>query len=52
MGGAVIAHPVTFYNDVTTIMRILDDIRWDVSRIRDLLEDDNGEEEEERESDA
>lgn len=33
-------------------MKILDDIRWDVRRIRDLLEDDDGEEEEEREPDA
>lgn len=47
----MIEPPIT-HNDVTTIMRILDDIHWDVRRIRRLLEDDNGEEEEEREPDA
>jgi hypothetical protein len=40
------------HNDVTTIMRILDDIHWDVRRTHELLEDDDGEEEEDREPDA
>jgi hypothetical protein len=32
------------HRDVTTIMRILDDIRGDVREIRNLLEEDDGEE--------
>ena len=41
------------HRDVTTIMGFLADIAGDVKRIRILLEDENGEEEEEdRESDA
>jgi hypothetical protein len=40
------------HRDVTTIMRLIADIHADVRRIRRLLEDDNGEEEEEREPDA
>jgi phage host-nuclease inhibitor protein Gam len=35
------------HRDVTTIMALLGDIKNDVRRIRTLLEDDNGEEEEE-----
>ena len=33
------------HRDVTTIMRLLADIQTDVRRIRNLLEDENGEEE-------
>jgi hypothetical protein len=47
----LIEAPIT-HNDVTTTMRILDDIHWDVRRIHELLEDDDGEEEEDREPDA
>jgi hypothetical protein len=35
------------HQDVTTIMRLLGDIQEDVRAIRDLLEDENGEGEEE-----
>jgi phage host-nuclease inhibitor protein Gam len=35
------------HRDVTTIMALLGDIKNDVRRIRTLLEDENGEEEEE-----
>jgi phage host-nuclease inhibitor protein Gam len=35
------------HRDVTTIMALLGDINSDVRRIRTLLEDENGEEEEE-----
>jgi hypothetical protein len=41
------------HRDVTTIMGLLGDIQADVRRIRRLLEDENGEEEEEdRQPDA
>jgi hypothetical protein len=40
------------HRDVTTIMRILDDIRGDVRTIRTLLEEDDGEEEEGPEADG
>jgi phage host-nuclease inhibitor protein Gam len=33
------------HRDVTTIMRLLGDIQTDVRRIRNLLEDEDGEEE-------
>ena len=38
--------PPIEHRDVTTIMRMLGDIRADVERIRRLLEDEDGEEEE------
>lgn len=38
--------------DLTTVMAILGDIREDVSVIRELLEDDDGEEEETPEEDT
>ena len=37
--------PLISHQDVTTIMRLLADIRSDVVRIRQLLEEENGEEE-------
>ena len=37
--------PLIDHNDVTTIMRLLGDIQQDVHAIRELLEDDDGEEE-------
>ena len=40
------------HGDVTTIMRLLGDIHHDVARIRRLLEEDDGEEEEAPEDDA
>jgi C4-type Zn-finger protein len=39
--------PPISHGDVTTIMGMLGDIRRDVQRIRILLEEDDGEEEEE-----
>lgn len=39
--------PPIEHQDVTTIMALLGDIKNDVRRIRTLLEDENGEEEEE-----
>jgi hypothetical protein len=45
--------PPIEHRDVTTIMGMVGDIQEDVSRIRELLEDENGEEEtEDREPDA
>jgi hypothetical protein len=38
--------PLISHRDVTTIMAMLDDIRRDVHAIRDLLEEDDGQEEE------
>jgi phage host-nuclease inhibitor protein Gam len=43
---AAIEPPIE-HRDVTTIMALLGDIQSDVRRIRNLLEDENGEEEEE-----
>jgi hypothetical protein len=40
------------HRDVTTIMRLLGDIQHDVARIRGILEEDDGEEEEVPEDDA
>jgi len=40
------------HRDVTTIVRLVADIRDDVAEIRRLMEDDNGEEEEIDEADA
>jgi hypothetical protein len=37
--------PPISHGDVTTIMRLLGDIQVDVAEIRDLLEEDDGEEE-------
>jgi hypothetical protein len=37
--------PLIDHNDITTIMRLLADIQQDVRGIRELLEDDDGEEE-------
>jgi hypothetical protein len=37
--------PLISLQDVTTIMRLLDEIQQDVHGIRDLLDDDHGEEE-------
>jgi hypothetical protein len=37
--------PLISHNDVTTIMGLLGDIQRDVRVIRELLEDDDGEEE-------
>jgi phage host-nuclease inhibitor protein Gam len=42
--------PPIEHRDVTTIMALLGDIKNDVRRIRTLLEDENGEEEENGES--
>jgi hypothetical protein len=39
--------PPIEHRDVTTIMGLLGDIQGDVRRIRNLLEDENGEEEKE-----
>jgi hypothetical protein len=39
--------PPIEYRDVTTIMGLLGNIQGDVRRIRQLLEDENGEEEKE-----
>ena len=36
--------PTISHRDVTTIMRLLDDMQRDVKRIRLILEDDDGEE--------
>lgn len=44
--------PPIEHRDVTTIMRLLGDIQVDVSRIRRLLEDEDGEEEEAPEDDG
>ena len=45
--------PPISHQDVTTIMRLLGDIQEDVRAIRDLLEEEDGEgEEEAREDDA
>jgi hypothetical protein len=44
--------PLINHRDVTTIMALVADIQRDVRRIRNLLEDDNGEEEEVPEDDA
>jgi hypothetical protein len=45
--------PPIGHQDVTTIMRLLGDIQEDVRAIRDLLEEEDGEgEEEAREDDA
>jgi phage host-nuclease inhibitor protein Gam len=44
--------PPIEHRDVTTIMRLLADIQVDVRRIRNLLEDEDGEEEEDSEDDA
>jgi hypothetical protein len=40
------------HRDITTIMGFLGDIRVDVAVIRRLMEDENGEEEEDDEADA
>jgi hypothetical protein len=37
--------PLISHQDVTTIMRLLGEIQQDVQEIRDLLEEDDGEEE-------
>jgi hypothetical protein len=44
--------PLIDHRDVTTIMSLLADIQLDVRGIRDLLEDDDGEEEEAPEDDT
>jgi hypothetical protein len=44
--------PPIEHRDVTTIMRLLADIQVDVRRIRNLLDEDDGEEEEVPEDDA
>ena len=44
--------PPIHHTDVTTIMRLLGDIQLDVNRIRNLLEDEDGEEEEVPEDDG
>lgn len=44
--------PPIEHRDVTTIMRLLGDIQNDVARIRWLLEDQDGQEEEAPEDDA
>jgi hypothetical protein len=44
--------PLASHQDVTTIMGLLGDIREEVIRIRQLLEEDDGEEEEESLDDA
>ena len=45
-----VVEPPIEHRDVTTIMALLGDIKNDVRRIRTLLEDENGEEEENGES--
>ena len=47
-----VVEPPIEHRDVTTIMALLGDIKNDVRRIRALLEDENGEEEENGESTA
>jgi hypothetical protein len=44
--------PPIEHRDVTTIMGLLGDIQSDVARIRELLEDDDGEEPEAPEDDT
>ena len=44
--------PLATHEDVTTIMDLLGDIRDEARRIRELLEEDDGEEEEDPEDDA
>jgi phage host-nuclease inhibitor protein Gam len=44
--------PPIDHRDVTTIIALLGDIKGDVRKIRTLLEDDDGEEEELPEADA
>ena len=46
------AEPPIEHRDVTTIMRLIGDIQLDVSRIRELLEDEDGDEEELPEDDS
>jgi hypothetical protein len=46
----VIAQPID-HSDVTTIMGLLVDVRDDIRAIRQLLEEDDGEEEEENPED-
>jgi len=48
----VCIEPPISFSDVTTIMRLLSDIHEQVRRIRSLLEEGNGEEEEDSENDA
>ena len=57
MHGAGAAHDLGVespieHRDVTTIMRLLGDVQADVRRIRNLLEDEDGEEEEVPEDDT
>jgi hypothetical protein len=47
----VVEIPIS-HGDVTTLMAMIGDIQADVSRIRNLLEEDDGEEEEAPEDDA
>jgi hypothetical protein len=51
-GDHCVIQPPIEQGDVTTIMRLLSDIQIDVSRIRELMEEDNGEEEEVPEDDS
>jgi hypothetical protein len=51
-GDHLVIQPPIEQRDVTTIMRLLSDIQIDVSRIRELMEEDNGEEEEVPEDDS
>jgi len=51
MFDAVAMDPVISHADVTTIMRLIGDIHRDVERIRVLLEENDGEEEEDSEAD-
>jgi hypothetical protein len=44
--------PLATHEDVTTIMKLLGDIADEARRIRVLLEEDDGEEEEDPETDA
>jgi hypothetical protein len=44
--------PILSFRDVTTIMTLITDIKDDVRAIRWLLEEDDGEEEEDAEADA
>jgi hypothetical protein len=44
--------PILSFRDVTTIMTLITDIKDDVRAIRRLLEEDDGEEEEDAEADA
>ncbi|HEX7256035.1 MAG TPA: hypothetical protein VF236_08930 [Gaiellaceae bacterium] len=44
--------PPIEHSDVTTIMRMIGDIQEDVRRIRTLLENEDGEEEEDRQADG